>query len=197
MYKQISVITFPKYQGNLNINMMPIIFGDNESIPKYLHGYIPLIEKCSGLEKGKLAYLTIHESFVKAKQSQRRPGIHTEGTSNGGWGGGSWGGIEKGLYMASNDGSCRVWNTLATADKVDEHGALMSPIESSGELMNPNILYWMTDRTPHEALPVEKDTNRQFFRLVSNDVSFWWKQHSTENPLGIQPNCKILTHRKY
>lgn len=65
------------------------------------------------------------------------------------------------------------------------------------EYSNGDKYFWFTDRTPHEALPVEKDTFRQYFRLVSHKVSVWWQQHSTPNPFGVQPDCKILTHSKF
>ena len=194
MFKKLSTISFPKYQSNLLINMMPIVFGDKESIPQYLHGYLPIIDECN-LEKGKLAYLTIHESFVKANISQRRQGIHTEGTKDFGWGGGDWGGTKFGIYMTNNDGSCNIWNTLT--DDVNGQGQLLNKPIGESQIMEANHLYWLTDRTPHEALQVKTDTKRQFFRLVSNETSVWWKQHSTPNPLGIQPDCKILTHSKF
>lgn len=200
MYTKREKVAFPVYQGNMFVNMMPFLFGDKNSIPSYLHGYLPLIEKCTKFEMGKVAYLTVTESCVKQGMFQRRSGVHTEGTSvdnfgGGGWGGGDWGGEKKGVYMASTDGSCRIWNHM-TKD-VDFYGALLLPITGEPELMEANTLYWLTDRTPHEALPVNRDIERQYFRLVSNEVSVWWKQHSTSNPLGVQPDCKVFTHSKF
>ena len=32
---------------------------------------------------------------------------------------------------------------------------------------------------------------RQFFRLVTSKVSFWYKDHSTPNPLGVEPDPTI------
>ena len=29
---------------------------------------------------------------------------------------------------------------------------------------------------------------RQFFRIVTSEVSFWYKDHSTSNPLGVLPD---------
>jgi hypothetical protein len=230
MYENISKVTFPEYQGNIHINMMPFIMGDKNTLPDYLHGYLSIIEKCSKIESGKVAYLTITESAVKAGNSQRRPGIHTEGTkssgwgdgswgnrrNNGNWGGGEWGGgvsnpnwnnwgnawgqgsmSKDGIYMASTDGSCKIWNCLVSSEQVNEHGGLLVAPVGLSEIMQPSSLYWLTDRTPHEALPVAQDTNRQYFRLVSEKVSVWWKQHSTPNPFGIQPTCKILYHSKF
>ena len=57
--------------------------------------------------------------------------------------------------------------------------------------MAPGQLYWLTDRTPHESLPLGKGTYRQFFRIVTSDVSLWYKDHSTANPLGVKPDPTI------
>ena len=48
-------------------------------------------------------------------------------------------------------------------------------------------MVWMTDSTPHESLPLKKGTYRQYFRLVTSQVSVWYADHSTPNPLGITP----------
>lgn len=192
MYKEVCQIAFPKYKGNLNINMMPFIFGDNESLPKEFHSYLSIIDKCS-LDKNKIAYLTINESFVEKGKSQRRQGLHTEATKDFGWGEGGWG--KSGVFMASNDGSCRIYDCLA--DDVDEHGSMDNYPDIKSEQMKPNFLYWLTDRTPHEALKVDRNVKRQYIRVVSDKIGVWWAKHSTANPLGIQPNCKILNHSKF
>lgn len=261
-------VEFPQYQGNIQINMMPIIFGEKASIPQYLHGYIPLIQNCN-FNSGDTVYLTIHESDVKAGTSQRRGGIHTEGFNashlkeyekscsggwGGGWGGGSksswrdtWGGgnithneviqeeieiivgvrkkekkqkisideirdqlneiedrvkklkktLKDGIYMASSDGACRAWDMNVGREEVNHHGQLNKEPEGPGIKFEPRGLYWLTDRTPHEALPVEVDTKRQFFRLVSPEVSVWFSKHNTPNPLGVLPGCKILDISKF
>ena len=65
------------------------------------------------------------------------------------------------------------------------------------EICVPNRLYWLTDRTPHESLPLEKTQRRQFFRLVSSEVSVWYSKHSTPNPLGVKADCKIVNRDKF
>ena len=43
-------------------------------------------------------------------------------------------------------------------------------------------------------------TYRQFFRIVTAEVSFWYKDHSTANPLGVQPDpniTKIVVGNKF
>lgn len=100
-----------------------------------------------------------------------------------------------GVYMASTDGACRVWDS--TTYDVDAFGALKGRPSGNVAKMDANRMYWMTDRTPHEALPSRFSGTRQFFRIVSNDVDGWWKNHSTSNPLGILPDCKILEGSKF
>lgn len=203
-YKFVSDIQFPKATGTI-INMMPVIMGDVKSLPNYLRQYQPLIEKCN-FEHGSTVYLTIHESLVEAGKSQRRGGIHTEAFANSCWGGGgNWGGINNwgggswggrsGMYMASTDGACKVWDCQEF--KVDNHGGLKSELNCKSETMKENGLYWLTDRTPHEALPSQKTGTRQFFRLVSEEVDVWWAQHNTMNPTGVIPKCKVSYRNKF
>ena len=54
-----------------------------------------------------------------------------------------------------------------------------------------NRMYWMTDRSPHESLPLKAGTYRQFFRLVTSRVGLWFEDHSTPNPKGVKPDPKI------
>lgn len=193
--QKLDTISFPTPNG-INVNMMPFIFGDKNSLPREVQGYVPLIEAAK-LEKGKLAYLTVHESFVPKGKTQRRPGVHTDGTSSVSWGGGGWGGISpsKGIYVASNDGRCKAWD-MRTND-VDHHGSLLTLPQEDGINMEANTLYWFTDRTPHEALPSEHGNYRQFYRLVADEIGVWWKKHSTLNPFGILPNAPIVEESKF
>ena len=66
-------------------------------------------------------------------------------------------------------------------------------------LLEANRIYWMTDRTPHEAVPLAQDTYRQYFRLVTEDVGVWYDQHSTANPFGVVPpeNVRIISESKF
>ena len=38
---------------------------------------------------------------------------------------------------------------------------------------------------------LEQDTFRQYFRIVTSNVSFWYKDHSTPNPRGVVPDPSI------
>ena len=58
-------VEFPQPAGR-NVNMMPFVFGDQESLPENLKCYFPLIEQCPYMmdDVGKVGYLTVHESYV-------------------------------------------------------------------------------------------------------------------------------------
>lgn len=192
--------------------MMPILMGVPGSVPHGLRDYQPMIDACA-LELGSTVYLTIHESFVAKGKTQRRGGIHTEaykaadgrfggGDDDGGgnfgggksiaWDGG-WGGITAGVYMASTDGRCRIWDEAR--HDVDHHGGL--EVSGPGVEMEPSTLYWITDRTPHESLPALRSGERQFFRLVSSEIGAWWSMHNTANPLGVLPRAPVIDGSKF
>jgi len=75
-------VTFPSPTG-LNVNMMPFIMGDKCSLPPSLHCYLPLIDACQlhPKEMGRVGYLTVHESHVRAGKSHRRAGLHVDSPS--------------------------------------------------------------------------------------------------------------------
>jgi len=170
--------------------MMPIIFGDKKSVP--CRQYLELIENCD-FEKGSTVYLTVKESIVEKNKTHRRKGIHTDATKIGSWGG-PWGG-KRGIYLTSNDGLCRLWNEETY--NVDNHGSLLEKPKSKEIKCESNILYWISDRTPHESLPANSSHYRQWFRLVGPDIFGWFEEHSTKNPFGVKPQAKIIKTNKF
>jgi hypothetical protein len=68
-----------------------------------------------------------------------------------------------------------------------------------------NKLYWLTDRTPHESLPVAAPVtdpaamyvSRQFFRMVVGKISVWYDKHNTRNPYGLMPDAPISFSDKF
>jgi len=194
MLRKIKEVSFPEPSGVV-INMMPIICGDHDTVPANMRGYLDMIDACS-FDKDSTVYLTIRENKLLAGETQSRPGIHTEGTDTLGWGGGSWGGTspDRGVYLASSDGRCRAWD--CTSLDVDHMGALPEP-EADSLVLDPSALYWITDRTPHEALPSKVAHYRQFFRLVSEDIGAWWQQHSTPSPFGVAPKSPVVHGNKF
>jgi hypothetical protein len=63
--------------------------------------------------------------------------------------------------------------------------------------MEPGRLYWLTDLTPHEAMPALESGPRQFFRLVSPKIGVWFTKHNTPNPLGVQPGAPLEHGSKF
>ena len=99
--------------------------------------------------------------------------------------------------MASNiEDSCQVWNCAlqSGADGSEIIGNLgdvehlRDVLPGPPELLQANHVYWITDRTPHESLPLKEGTYGQFFRFVTSEVSLWFEEHSTKNPLGVVPD---------
>jgi hypothetical protein len=208
---------FPEPRG-ININMMPFRMGDKSSLPEDLYQYWPMISLCTDRdERGKIGFLTIQESQVEQGQSQRRPGLHVESPkvlmNSGGsleeimhpWGISLGWRRKGGLYMGSNvSNSCRIWNC-----KLTDPEAIVGPLGSvehlreclgEGDIMEAGQLWWLTDLTPHESLPMEQSVHRQYFRLVTSSVGMWYEQHNTANPLGIVPDpqiTQVVAHNKF
>ena len=105
-----------------------------------------------------------------------------------------------GIYMASNvSDSCAAWNCQVEADDSQrEIIGQLGDVEHLREIlpgqcttMEANTMYWMTDRTPHESLPLKEGTYRQYIRVVTSEVSLWFEEHSTKNPFGVAPDPEI------
>jgi len=148
----------------------------------------------------KVGYLTIDEAWCEAGNSHRRGGLHTDANLPGNLKPASlyidyrWGGREphNGIYMANNvASSCRIWrNIIEKPGEVQGmYGNMdhLRPLLSTGEMVKPNTLYWLGDRTPHESLKLKRRTYRHFFRVVSSELSVWFECSSTKNPLGVVP----------
>jgi hypothetical protein len=259
-------VTFPPFRG-INVNMMPIkLYYLKETLPEEMSGYAEMIRRCfvpyctiadngeMSRNLNKVAYLTIHESYVEPGTTQRRPGLHIErptvaqeGTTVAQVGPTvaasakvytrpskerysvinryamnrqeptpeeadymslAWGCGDcrenipvNGIYMASNvGGSCAVYPVLI--EKPEGVAGAHGDIECMrGRLPAPtmtkaNTIYWITDRTPHEALPMPGGGHRQFFRLVVGPVDVWYAGHNTWNPL-CDPDATICHDNKF
>jgi hypothetical protein len=172
----------------------------------------------------------VQEGRVPVGQTQRRPGLHIEQPGaiiKGGemitygdpeyeilaWGMGhvcEEGIPIGGIYMSSSvTGSSAVWPVqVSTPGEVaDAHGGIEHMRGHLGvpRVLEANQLCWFTDRTPHEALPLEtpkhnpgaKFVYRQFFRLVAGPISVWYSKHNTPNPLGVLPDAPISDDDKF
>jgi len=112
--------------------------------------------------------------------------------------------LQGGIYIASNVAhSTRVWDCRVHTSEVGRLGNvehLQDFLPEQGIDLKPKRLYWLTDRTPHESLPLKKGAFRQFFRLVTSQVGLWFADHSTPNPLGVKPDpdiTKIVVGNKF
>jgi hypothetical protein len=158
-------------------------------------------------EIGKVGYLTVHESYVDVGKAQRREGLHIESPGvfcddepnaaafspgeEHPWGQGVFYGpdrYEGGIYMASSvSNTSEVWDALVDKNVsgiVNKHGGCehLRNLIGPGTKLQAGELIWMTDCTPHEAIPQQESGHRQFFRVVTPYVSHWYADHSTPNP---------------
>ena len=150
-------------------------------------------------DKNCVAYLTITETKVEKGKTQRRPGLHVEKPHSipikinmfDSMFGGSF--MDGGIFMASNlDSTCRIWNAQVEShaigwegdveylrdhlDDVCRQNTSHTPrcrATKSRILTKANHVYWITDKTPHEAVPLSSSRKRQFFRLVVGPLSTW------------------------
>lgn len=204
----------------VNINMMPVIPMLGESgLPVSVQRYAPLISACKipHDEGSNVMYLSVHEEWVEPNATQRRPGLHVESPGlvqvsevredTGYWGNGyevnqvPYGGI----YFASNiSESCAIYPMDWVEDGFPSAGGDIEGLRScltKMVLMRENELWWMSDRCPHEAIPVKGRTERyfrQFFRLVRGNISHWYSKHNTPNPdVPLPPNVKVIDINKF
>lgn len=104
--------------------------------------------------------------------------------------------------MASSvSNTSEVWDALVDKNVPgivldDKHGGCehLRGIIGPGTKLEGGDLVWMTDCTPHEALPQESSGYRQFFRVVTPYVSHWYADHSTTNPKVSLPNHVKVVH---
>lgn len=199
----VSKIEFPNFTG-VKCNMMPFIQGDSNSLPEMYKPYSSIIDTIF-LEQGEIGFLTIDESFVKARTSQRgynskgiNRNVHIEvgrnSSSNywGGSGGSSWGGHNKTLLDDSTmvliansiSDTCRYWDVKEMEYTKD--GDLSDYItkypEETGQLMKKGEVAKISIFTPHECVTQHQDDYRQFFRIVGKGVK-GREEYFTINPL--------------
>ena len=103
-----------------------------------------------------------------------------------------------GVYMSSSvPDSEKVWNYQVNDESLEwelENGnveSIRERLPGQGELLKPGQVYWMSDRAPHESLPMTQTTMSQFFRITTSEVGFWYKDQYTANPLGVLPDPNV------
>jgi hypothetical protein len=203
--KTASAVEFPKYTGTRCL-MMPYVQGEPDSVPNAYAAYRDIVASVF-IQKGDVGFLTIDESLAQAgtphrgARAKHRRALHTEaGIIRGvyGWGGGppTWGGRravtldrDVRILIASNiDDSCAVWNaehedTSEDGDighVADDYPYRDAEVLKAGELCEIGIL------TPHESLPLKRDTRRSFLRIIGAGVH-GREDYFTVNPLVAAP----------
>ena len=189
----------------ININMMPFYMNfwfENTGLPGYLRRYWEWILTCflkDTSKKGKICYLAIYESFLKKGEIQTRPGLHVESyhpmfVQNQ---------LENnreqrqgGIYMATNiDDTCAVWDCIVEPKMIGNLGDIEYLKKSLPKdrkcLLKANKLYWISNSTPYESLPMERDGWRIFLKIVTHELPFWYQEYFTPNPNGIVPDPEI------
>ena len=179
LFCRLGYVEFPKPRG-ININMMPFVLGEMDSLPVEVRHYGDLVERClmDDSRIGKVGYLSIRESYVIEGRAQNHARIHMERRDGFACGDGMLdeNGIPRGgIFMASNvENSCGIWNGKNSG----------KPFYS----VEKNELIWMTDRTWHASLPVSHSCYRQWFRVVIGPIGMWRTKYDTRNSLGILPD---------
>lgn len=184
--------------------MMPYIQGDFNSVPKIYEKYKEIINSVY-IKKGDIGFLTIDESIAKKGNPHRGArakfgrALHTEAGRRPdkvyAWGsGGGWGKSHRvtldrqtKILLANNlNNSCALWDAEHENTSIDGdigHYSEQYPYSDAifmknGEVHEIGIL------TPHESIPVKKDTNRQFLRIVGSGVN-GRESYFTINPLLV------------
>ena len=196
----VTTIEFPKYSG-VRCLMMPYIQGVPESVPEEYQEYADIIRSVF-FRNGDIGYLTIDESVAekgkphRGSRSKTARALHTEvGRLPGkvyAWGGGGWGGnhfvtldADVQILLANNlSDSCAVWDAVHEDTSFDgdighcseQYPYSKATMVKAGEVHKIGIL------TPHESLPVVKNTERQFLRIISSGVR-GRAPYFTRNPL--------------
>lgn len=100
--------------------------------------------------------------------------------------------------MASTvDKSCRLWDEYVENPGPMGDCEIMRGFLGEGVTMNAGELFWLHDSCPHESLVIPAGTARQWIRVVTSEVGLWYKQHSTPNRLGVEPDCRIVEESKF
>lgn len=98
-----------------------------------------------------------------------------------------------GAFIASTvPDSIRVWDCSVDIDfpKGGDIEYLRWALPKEIEGMSPGEVFWITDRTPVEDISTDGG-ERQFFQIVTSEVSLWLQDYYTENPLAITPDPEI------
>ena len=194
----------PNFTGT-RVMMLPLVLGDESSIPDFIKHYASTLTQLFGLagHKGAVGYLTVDERKLLPGQTLRRPQPHVDGVYHGrmgAWGGGGgWGSVGNGMLVVSNPGACRAWSGDFQGTPGDEGECehLQNQLSQDEHTdLGSNQIYWLDGLCVHESLPVPVEMDRQFVRLSLPNNGPWFEGY-TENPLGVIPTGPILPRREF
>ncbi|KXS21218.1 hypothetical protein M427DRAFT_51479 [Gonapodya prolifera JEL478] len=144
---------------------------------------------------------------IKRKQAEKTATKKSRGRIMFNWGFGSVDSVTSlpvdGIYFGSNIAhSSRLYrHVVLNTALVGRDGDLGSVRHLfSGPMdLKAGAIFWMTDKTPHESLPLPGRgmVYRQFFRLVVGPIDVWFSKHNTLNPHGVLPDCQITDIDKF
>lgn len=193
----VNTILFPHFSG-IRCLMMPYIQGELDSIPSEYHAYADIVRTVF-FKKGDIGYLTIDESLATKGKPHRGMrakfgrALHTEAgrRPNKIYAWGAWGSSDEvtldwnvEILLANNlANSCAVWNSVHENTSLDGdigYAAEDYPYEEA-TMMKAGEVHRIGILTPHESLPVQRDVERQFLRIVSSSV------HGREPYFTINP----------
>lgn len=201
-FHKVGEVSLPPFTST-RVMMLPVVIGDRDSIPDFAAHYKwtawRLAHMADPEHLGKVGYLTIDEKIVLAGTTHRRAGMHVDGGNDRGWGGGGgWAGKATGMLTVSSHAGCRAWAQEFEGEVGDEGDCehLFDELKSSGTLLAPDIVYWLSGLCVHESLAQPSDVKRQFVRLSLPSTAPWYEGY-TENPLGVKPTGPILPRRKF
>lgn len=199
-FSKVGVTSLPPFSGT-RVMMLPILIGDVDSFPDFVHQYRPTAHNLFLIKPeyfGRVGYLTVDEKVVDSRQTHRRAGLHVDGGSGRGWGGGTWAHRSTGMLTVSSHPGCRAWAQDFLGEVGDEGSCdhLRDEILSEGTVLGAGEVYWMDGLCVHESIPQPNSVARQFVRLSLPSDAPWYEGY-TENPLGVLPTGPILPRRKF
>ena len=209
--ERVGVTKLPTFEST-RILMMPFELRDvGGSLPVEILRWwdvVSVVALMGQLYEG-IGYLTIDEQFVGRCQHHRRPGLHVDGWANpvpgtpdygsGGWGGGGGGGVwgKNGFLVVASDAGSRAWRQEFDGEPGDwgdcEHLRPQLCPQAAITLEGGSV-YQLGALTVHETLPARCDQFRQFVR-VSMPSFADWPASNTANPLGVQPEGRVVGPR--
>jgi hypothetical protein len=182
--------------------MLPYIQGRPESVPaEYRVGYEVILDRVFD-RAGEIGFLTIDESLAREGSPHRGArarfgrALHTEAgmlpDKQYYWGSTRWGDnpdvkLDHDLQVLlanSLDKSCAIWDVQRSTTSADgDIGDLANQYPyTDAILMGAGEVHKIGILTPHESLPVSRDTKRQFLRIVGSGVH-GREPYFTKNPL--------------